>query len=77
MTSETFPQQQTHAQLAAILMRQAAKFFRSIGEQNPPLNDQMQHNAQTFEEVAVLVEQNPTGVIEVKDGGENGAGGAA
>jgi hypothetical protein len=54
----------THAQLAAKLLKDAATFFRTIGEQNPPLKIQMDENAAVFEQVADLVEQNPTGVIE-------------
>lgn len=54
----------THAQLAARLLRDAAQFFRTIGEQNAPLNDQMQENAGVFEQIAQLVEDDPTGAIE-------------
>jgi hypothetical protein len=54
----------THAQLAARLLRDAASFFRTVGEQNPPLKDQMNENAEVFEGVANLVEKDPTGVIE-------------
>lgn len=53
----------THAQLAAKLLRDAAVFFRTIGDQNPPLKIQMEENANVFEQVADLTEQNPTGVI--------------
>lgn len=54
----------THAQLSAKLLRDAAVFFRTIGTQNPPLKIQMDESADVFEQVADLVEQNPTGVIE-------------
>lgn len=54
----------THAQLAAKLLRDAASFFRTVGEQNPPLKDQMNENAEVFEGVANLVEKDPTGSIE-------------
>lgn len=53
----------THSQLAAKLLRDAAVFFRTIGEQNPPLKIQMDENANVFEQVADLTEQDPTGVI--------------
>ena len=56
----------SHAQLAAKLLRDAAVFFRTIGDQNPPLNIQMDENAVVFEQVADLVETEPTGVIEEK-----------
>jgi hypothetical protein len=51
----------THAQLASRLLRDAAQFFRTIGEQNPPLKDQMNENAAVFEQVAELVEKDPAG----------------
>ncbi len=54
----------THAQLAAKLLKDAATFFRTIGTQNPPLKIQMDESADVFEQVAALVEQNPTGIIE-------------
>jgi hypothetical protein len=54
----------THAQLAARLLRDAATFFRTVAEQNPPLKDQMNENAEVFDGVANLVEKDPTGKIE-------------
>ena len=54
----------THAQLAAKLLRDAASFFRTVGDQNPPLKDQMNENADVFDGVANLVEKDPTGSIE-------------
>jgi hypothetical protein len=54
----------SHAELAAKLLRDAATFFKTIAEQNPPLKEQMDENADVFQQVADLVETNPTGVIE-------------
>ena len=54
----------THAELAARLLREAANFFRSIGDQNPPLKEQMAENSKVFEQVAGLVEKDPTGSIQ-------------
>lgn len=54
----------THAQLAARLLRDAANFFRTVAEQNPPLQIAMSENADVFEEVAALLETDPTGLIE-------------
>jgi len=54
----------SHAELAAKLLRDAATFFKTIAEQNPPLKEQMDENADVFEQVADLVETNPTGMIE-------------
>tara|TARA_Y100001936_G_C15449429_1_gene348328 strand:- start:218 stop:412 length:195 start_codon:yes stop_codon:yes gene_type:complete len=57
----------THAQLAAKLLRDAGSFFRNVGEQNPPLKDQMNDNADVYDQVAALVEGDPTGELEVQD----------
>jgi hypothetical protein len=54
----------THAELAARLLRDAANFFRTVGEQNAPLAEQMAENATVFDQIADLVEHDPTGVIE-------------
>ena len=54
----------SHAELAAKLLRDAAAFFKTISEQNPPLKDQMDENADVFEQVADLVEKVPSGIIE-------------
>jgi hypothetical protein len=51
----------TNAEIAARLLRDAAGFFRSVGEQNPPLKDHMDNNAQAFEVIAARVETDPTG----------------
>jgi len=53
----------THTQLAAKLLRDAAVFFRTIGKQTPPLKQQMEENATVFEQVATLVEKDPSGII--------------
>ena len=55
----------THSQLAAQLLRDAAVFFETIGQQNEPLRDQMMENAAVFSEVALLVETNPMGEVEI------------
>ena len=54
----------SHSELAAKLLRDAAAFFKTIAEQNPPLKDQMAENADVFEQVADLVENDPNGQIE-------------
>jgi len=55
----------THAQLAAKLLRDAATFFRNVGGQNPELKEQLDDNAAVYEQVADLLEQNPTGEIDI------------
>ncbi len=57
----------THIQLASQLLRDAATFFRTIGEQNPSLTAQMSENAAVFDEVAILVEKDPHGVLPEHD----------
>lgn len=59
--------QPTHAQIAARLLRDAAQFFRTVGDQNEPLKVQMNENADVFDQVAGLVETDPNGLLE---GGE-------
>ncbi len=54
----------SHSELAAKLLRDAAAFFATIAEQNPPLKEQMDENSDVFKQVADLVESDPTGVIE-------------
>lgn len=56
----------THVQLAALLLRDAATFFRDVGEQNEPLKAQMDDNASVYERVADLLETDPLGVIEIE-----------
>ncbi len=53
----------THAQIAAQLLRDAAMMMRTIGEQNAALKAQIDDNAALFEQVADLVEKDPTGSI--------------
>lgn len=53
----------THAQMAARLLRDAAAFFRTLGEQNPPLAEAMRENASVYEDVAMLIEQDPSGQV--------------
>ena len=60
----------TYAQLAAKLLREAATFFRNVGSQNEGLKSQMNDNAAVYEQVADLVEQNPSGTLEINDDGK-------
>ncbi|MBB3064949.1 MULTISPECIES: hypothetical protein [Limibacillus] len=51
----------TNAEIAARLLRHAAEFFNSVGEQNPGLQEQLGEEARIFAAVADVVEQDPTG----------------
>lgn len=53
----------SHSELAARLLRDAATFFKTLAEQNEPLKEQMTENATVFEQVADLVEKDPTGEL--------------
>lgn len=57
----------THAQLAAKLLRDAATFFRNVGDQNEPLKEQMTNNAAVYDQVADLVEKDPGGILDLGD----------
>lgn len=58
----------TNAEIAAKLLRDAAEFFRHVGDQNDPIKPQMDHNARAFEIVADLVEERPTEEFEQQEG---------
>jgi hypothetical protein len=60
----------TYAQLAAKLLRDAATFFRAVGAQNEPLREQMEDNAAVYEQVADLVEKDPSGILDDGADGE-------
>jgi len=57
----------SHSELAVKLLRDAAGFFRNVGEQNPEQKDQMFDNAGVYEQVADLLENDPTGTIELEE----------
>jgi hypothetical protein len=57
----------TYAQLAAKLLRDAATFFRNVGDQNEPLRENMYDNASVYDQVAELVERDPMGVLQDGD----------
>jgi len=63
----------TYAQIAAKLLRDAATFFRNVGNQNQPLKEQMYDNASVYDQVAELVERDPTGILD--DGAGDSGGG--
>lgn len=60
----------TNSELAAKMLRDASMFFRQVGEQNPPVADQMNQNAAVYEQVAQLVEADPTGEVPTQDPAE-------
>lgn len=53
--------------LAIQLLRDAANFFRNVGEQNAPLKEQMFDNADVYDQVADLLKEDPMGTIDVEE----------
>lgn len=54
----------SHGELAGRLLKDAAEFFKTLAEQNEPLQEQMNENARVFEQVAELVTSDPMGEME-------------
>jgi hypothetical protein len=59
----------TNAELAVLLLRDAANFFRNVADQNPEMAEQMNDNAAVYEQVADLLEQDPSATIELEEEG--------
>lgn len=53
----------TNAQVAAQLLREAAEFYRTLGGSSPELKDRMDEFGTLYEEVAVLLDDDPQGVL--------------
>lgn len=53
-----------HAVMASRLLHDSAQFFKSLASDNEPIRDQMNENARVFEEISVVVKDDPFGVIE-------------
>ncbi len=60
----------THAELATKLLVDAADFFLTLGEQNPPLKEQMEENATVFRQMGSQLSQQPTGALNGTPHGE-------
>lgn len=54
-----------HTDLAAKLLKDAAIFFRNVGAQNPALAEQMDDNADVYDQVAELLQNDPHGEIDL------------
>lgn len=55
------------AQVGSDMLRAAANFFRAVGRENPALSEQMERNAQAYEDVAGLLEQDPSMEVTVPE----------
>lgn len=58
-----------HTKLATSLLRDAAVFFRNVGEQNPAMQARMNDNAYVYERVAELIEQDSHGEVPLDEEG--------
>lgn len=54
----------SHAELTGRLLNDAAGFFRTLAEQNEPIRDQMEENADVYEQIGDLVSENPEGILD-------------
>jgi hypothetical protein len=53
----------THAQLAAKLLLESAKFYRAVANDNPQMRDNMESMASACDTVASLVVSDPNGEL--------------
>ncbi|MCK5283990.1 MAG: hypothetical protein KAJ86_00225 [Alphaproteobacteria bacterium] len=53
-----------HSELAGQLLKDAADFFKTLGEQNEPIKEQMDENAKIYEQISSLVMQDPLGILD-------------
>ena len=53
-----------YAELAVKLLQDASGFFRSLADQNEPLKEQMEENANVYEQIGALVMNNPLGILD-------------
>lgn len=53
-----------YAVLAGRLLKDAAVFFRTLAEQNEPIREQMEENANVYEQIGDMVMTDPLGVLD-------------
>jgi hypothetical protein len=53
-----------HKELAAKLLRDTAKFYRMLAKQNAPISEQMDHNANIYDQIADAVAYDPLDVLD-------------
>ncbi len=54
----------SHAELTGRLLKDAAGFFRTLAEQNEPIRDQMEENANVYDQIGDLVMADPLGILD-------------
>ncbi|MDZ3837044.1 MAG: hypothetical protein U0S49_06685 [Rhodospirillales bacterium] len=53
----------TNAELASKLLREAAEFYRTLGDSSPEMKDRMDEFGVLYEQVAALLDANPAGLL--------------
>ncbi len=53
-----------NSELVGKLLKDAADFFRTLAEQNEPIKEQMNENANVYDQIGDLVMQNPLGILD-------------
>jgi hypothetical protein len=53
----------TYTEVAAQALREAARFYRLVGEQNPEVLDNLDTAAATFETIAEQLEVDPSATV--------------
>lgn len=54
----------SYSEMTGALLKDAAKFFKSLADQNEPIREQMEQNADVYEQIGNLVAQDPLGVLD-------------
>ncbi len=57
----------SYVDLAIKLLRDAAGFYRNVGEQNRPIRSEMLDNADVYDQVADLLKDDPAGFLELEE----------
>lgn len=53
----------SYGELAGKLLKDAATFFRTLAQENEPLKEQMEENANVYDQIGDLVMGDPLGVL--------------
>jgi hypothetical protein len=53
-----------NSELASRLLKDAAVFFRTLAEQNEPIREQMNENANVYDQIGDMVKDDPLGILD-------------
>lgn len=56
----------TNAQFASKLLREAAEFYRTLGDSSPEMKDRMDEFGVLYDQVAALLDTDPVGLLADK-----------